>query len=104
MICYDYGLDRAALIEATGEYLASLAAPGLTLESLDAISGSLDALAFSLDDVSTAALSKLAAVNSDHKLGFFTGDTLEATLDTAEQAKRPRSVRVVADIDPYEVL
>jgi primosomal protein N' (replication factor Y) len=25
-------------------------------------------------------------------------------LDAAEQAKRPRSVRVVADIDPYEVL
>jgi primosomal protein N' len=25
-------------------------------------------------------------------------------LDIAEQARRPRSVRVVADIDPYEVL
>ena len=85
LLAYDYALDRAAIIAMSGEYLASLARPGLTLENLDAISGSIDALAFSLDDVSTAALSKLSAVNSLHKLGFFTGANLEATLDTSEQ-------------------
>ena len=47
-----------------------------------------------LDDVSTAALSKLSAVDAGHRLGFFTGDTLEATLDTAEQGADGRRFRV----------
>jgi len=94
VLCYDYALDRASIVGMRGEYLASLARPGLTLENLDSISGSLDALAFSLDDVSTAALSRLSAVAPTHKLGFFTGDNLEATLDTAEQTLDSRRVRV----------
>ena len=42
-------------------------------------------LTFSLDDVSTASLSQLSAVNGAHKLGFFTGANLEATMVTAEK-------------------
>ncbi len=94
VLCYDYALNRASIIAMHGEYLASLARPGLTLENLDSISGSLDALTFSLDDVSTAALSKLSAVNTSHKLGFFTGGNLEATLDTSEQSLNGRRMRV----------
>jgi hypothetical protein len=94
VLCYDYALDRASIIAMRGEYLASLARPGLTLENLDSISGSIDGLPFSLDDVSTAALSKLSAVGAGHKLGFFTGGNLEATLDSAEQGVDGRRVRV----------
>jgi hypothetical protein len=94
VLCYDYALDRASIIAMRGEYLASLARPGLTLENLDSISSSLDALPFSLDDVSTAALSKLSMVDPSHKLGFFTGGNLEATLDSAEQGVDGRRVRV----------
>jgi hypothetical protein len=184
IICYDYALDRFALLLTMGEYLASLVRPGLTLENLDAIAGgvisitgaanngsgairltlasetaswtygqadtthsagqagstnlgdgsqntievygvggtteangnwrytvinsthidlvgsafvnaytsggkiggALDSLTFSLDDISTAALSKLSAVNSSHVLGFFSGAATAATLETAEQA------------------
>jgi hypothetical protein len=50
------------------------------------VGGSLDDIPFSLDDVSTATLPNIAAVNSDHELGFFTGDTLEAELETTEQS------------------
>jgi hypothetical protein len=90
ILVYDYGIERAALIVQSGEYLATLARPGLTLEGLDAISGSIDALTFSLDDVATSALAQLSIVDSSHKLGFFGGPlaggpALEATLDTAEQ-------------------
>jgi hypothetical protein len=95
ILVYDYVLDRASTINMAGEYIASLARPGLTLENLDSISGSLDALPLSsLDDVSTAALAKLSAINASHQLGFPTGDNLEATLDTAEQALDGRRVRV----------
>src|SRR5262249_5740029 len=75
--------------------LATLARPGLTLEGLDAISGSIDALTFSLDDVATSALAQLSIVDSSHKLGFFGGPVaggpaLEATLDPAEQSLERR--------------
>lgn len=85
IICYDWALQRFSPITVSGEYLASISQPGLTLESLDNISGSLDALPFSLDDVATSVTPEIAAVNSAHKLGFFRGLNLEATLDTAEQ-------------------
>ena len=95
LLPYDYALNRwGSVINASGEYLSTLARPGLTLENLDSISGSIDALTFSLDDVSTAALSKLSAVNSAHKLGFYAGDNLEATIDTPEQSLDDRRVRV----------
>jgi hypothetical protein len=86
ILCYDWALDRWAPIQMGGEFLATLARPGLTLENLDTISGSLDALPFSLDDVSTAAIAQLSGVNGAHKLGFFTGANLQATLETPEQA------------------
>jgi hypothetical protein len=175
VICYDYALDRASTIQISGEYLASLAKPGLTLENMDAlapgiitisgaanngsgairltvsgltagtgtsnttlnvensvtvygitgtteangtwpftivdsthidligstfthayvsggsIGGSLDQLSFSLDDISTAALSQLSAVNGANMLGFFSGSNLAATIDTAEQVLPPMS-------------
>lgn len=49
------------------------------------IGGSLDALPFSLDSISTAAIAQLAAVGPTGSLGFFTGANIEAILETAEQ-------------------
>jgi hypothetical protein len=49
------------------------------------VAGSVDALGISLDDLSTATLPKMAVVNSSRELCFFTGDAMEATLETAEQ-------------------
>lgn len=37
LICYDWAIDRFSKIKINGEYLATLARPGLTLENLDAI-------------------------------------------------------------------
>jgi hypothetical protein len=71
----------------TGEYLASLSQPGITLEGVDAAYGSnIDTLTIaSLDDISNAALSKISAIDNSHMLGFFSGASLEATLETPEQ-------------------
>jgi hypothetical protein len=94
ILCYDWTLDKWSLIEMSGEYLATLARPGVTLDALDSISGSIDALDFSLDDISTNASASLSGFNSDHKLGFFTGSNLEATLVTAEKGGDGRRLRV----------
>jgi hypothetical protein len=49
------------------------------------IGGSLDAYLTSLDDISSVAVPKFAAVNSAGAVGFFTGATLEADIQTPEQ-------------------
>ena len=85
-LVYDYALDKwGIIIDWTGEYIATMASPGLTLENLDSISGSIDALTFSLDDVSAGVLSAPAMFDANHKMCFFSGPNLEATLDTSEQ-------------------
>lgn len=169
---YDYVLKRWTVADMSGEYLASIARPGATLEGLDAIApgavsisgaadngsglvrltvtstsgwatgdyksvsgvggvsaatghwtitvidgthvdlqgsafsgsytsggvvgGSVDAMTFSLDDLSTVALTQLGAVDSSHQVGFVNGDALEATLDTAEQSGQGRRVFINA--------
>src|SRR5689334_7905055 len=54
LVCYDYVLQRFAPLAVGGEFLGSLSQPGLTLESIDSISSSLDALIPSLDSFSTS--------------------------------------------------
>lgn len=58
------------------------------------IGGSADAMEFPWDDISTGTLPQLSAFDSDHKLGFFSGDTLEATLETPEQSNGNGRIRV----------
>lgn len=170
LLNYDYLLQRWTPAEFEGEFLASIARPGATLESLDAIApgavsvsgaanngsglvrltvsstsgwttgdyksvsgvtgtteanghwtvtvidgthidlqgstyanayvsggivgGSVDAMTFSLDDLSTVALTQLGAVNTSHQVGFVNGDALEATLETAEQSGQGRRVYI----------
>lgn len=94
LLCYDYGIQRFTPIAMSGEYLASAAQSGLTLEGLDSISSSIDDLTFSLDDVASARSPEIAMANGDHKIGYFNGANLEATLETAEQAAEPRRMYV----------
>lgn len=95
IIAYDSALDRwSPPISVSGEYLAPIVKPGLTLEGLDTISSSIDALTFTLDSVQSALGSKLAAADSSHKLAFFDGTNIEATLDTPEQGVEGRHILV----------
>lgn len=85
LLGYDPTLDRFFPISATGEYLLGISQTGLTLENLDTISSSLDALTLSLDAYATAVQPEIAQFNASHILGFFRGDNLEATIESAEQ-------------------
>ena len=91
---YDYLLDRFFPISATGEYLLGISQTGLTLESLDTISSSLDALTLSLDSYATAVQPQIAQFNSSHLLGFFSGTNLEATIESAEQGTDENRITV----------
>ena len=96
VLCYDWVLDRWSKLMISGEYITSLARPGMTLEGVDAAYGSnVDTIALSsFDDISLGARAALSAVNSDHKIGFSAGDNLEATLVTPEQGDDNKRVRI----------
>lgn len=87
VMVHDWILDRWAVFQTSGEYLASISQPGITLEGVDSAFGSnLDTLTISsFDNISNAALAKFAGIDASHKLGFFNGSNLEATLRTPEQ-------------------
>lgn len=68
-------------IEAINEFADS----GYTLDELDAVLGNIDDNSINVDspDYRGGAL-QLAAFNTDHKLGLFTGNQLTAEIDTKE--------------------
>lgn len=85
LLGYDVLLDRFFPIRASGQYLLGLSQSGITLEALDAISSSIDAMTLSLDDYPTAVQPQLAQFDGDAVLGFFAGPNLAAQIQTAEQ-------------------
>lgn len=92
IIGFDYALDRFFPVEMTGEYLLGMSQPGITLENLDTLSGSIDALAASLDSFAVSTQPLIAQFGSAHKLGFFSGANLEATMETSEQGTDGRRI------------
>jgi hypothetical protein len=92
IIGFDYALDRWFTITMTGEYLLGMSQPGITLEGLDTLSASIDALAASLDSFAVSTQPLIAQFGSTHKMGFFSGVPLEATMETSEQGTDGRRV------------
>lgn len=92
---YDWALDRwSPPIPMAGQYISSFVKPGITLEGLDSISGSIDALPSSLDAIQSALLSELCCFNTSDVLCTFSGSNLEAILETPEQGQGQRSIFV----------
>lgn len=85
IIGYDAALDQFFKIEMPGECLVGISQTGLTLENLDAISASIDAMTLTFDAYATAVQPEIAQIDREHKLGFFRGETLEATIISSEQ-------------------
>jgi hypothetical protein len=94
MIGYDYTLDRWFTAAMSGEYLLGMSQPGITLENLDSISSSIDALGATLDSFAVSTQPLIAQFNSDHKMGFFSGANLEATFESSEQGTDDQRIRV----------
>ena len=84
-LIYAYNVGRWTLASLEAVALFNFLSPGYTLDGLDAISSSLDALGASLDaDAWKGGALSFAAFSSTNKLQTFTGTPLSATLETAE--------------------
>lgn len=101
ILTYDWDLQRWSQAEVDISIMFPAATTGYTLEGLDAISGSIDALAISLDSrVWQGGAPVLAAFNRDHKLGFYSGTAMEATLETQEFGDPAGSVQRITEVVP----
>ncbi len=85
LIIYDWQNRKWSNGEIDTEIMVNAQTEGQTLEGLDAINADLDALTPSLDSpVWQGGRVQFAAFDSAHKLAYFTGANLKATIETGE--------------------
>lgn len=85
MLVYDWQLSKWTQIDIACYGIFAFATSGYTLDGLDVVSSSLDALPFSLDSaVWDGGAPVLGALMSNFKLGAFSGTPAEATVTTQE--------------------
>ncbi len=85
IMAFHWPTGRWAIADVQTEYLFRALAFGYTLESLDAISGSLDALPYSLDSAVWAGGNLiLGAFDTSHNLNFFNGSNMAGSVTTEE--------------------
>lgn len=85
LLAYNWAADRWSLCEIETELLLRSLSFGYSLDALDAVAPSLDALPFSLDSRAwTGGRVLLAAFDPMHRLGYFSGASLAPTVETAE--------------------
>ena len=85
IIIYDRALDKWGCIEQDVEHLWRSGGIGFTLEGLDAVSASVDALGVSLDSPQWKGGAPLfSGFMTDFKNGNFSGSAMTATIETKE--------------------
>lgn len=83
IIAYNWNLDKWALIQVSCETLFFSLGFGYTLDELPG--GPLDSIPYPFDSrVWTGGALLLSGFTQDHKLAYFNGPSLEATVDTME--------------------
>lgn len=91
ILIYNWAVKRWSIVQGVSmECFTRYAATGYTLEDLDAISASIDALGVSLDSRTwTGGQQSLAAFDSSHQLNTISGTAMDATVDTGEVQLTP---------------
>lgn len=91
LILYHWAADRWAYARQNAHLIFSVLGKGQTLEGLDALFASVDAMTISLDDpIWLGSSLSFAGFTTDNAMGVFTGANLEATLETSDLASGAR--------------
>ena len=85
ILVYNYAVDKWSYLEVACDLLLPLFSSGYTLEQLDNISASIDALPSSLDSAVYKGGSYFFGAVKDKKIQTFGGSTLSGEVITAEQ-------------------
>jgi len=96
LMIYNWALKKWSMAQVDTEMLLRSLTFGYTLDGLDATGYTLDTLPFSLDSrVWTGGKVTLAGFDTAHKLNYFNGASMAATLQTSEgQPIPPRRVLI----------
>lgn len=90
LLIYNWAIDRWSRAEANVNHFLTSLSPGYTLEGLDAVSASVDALPYSLDSPFwKGGKLQLGAFGTTHFLQTFSGSNLAAILETTEGEPTP---------------
>lgn len=103
LLIYNWTIDRWSRAEIGVDMLCRMMNKlGQTLDSLDTIYPSLDAMPLSLDSalLSGSPLAKLGAFGFDNRMAFFEGGNLAAEIDSIEAQVAPGSRAFVSAIRP----
>ena len=101
VLIYDWLLQKWSKASQVNYGIFPAATAGYTLEGLDAVSSSLDALPYSLDSkVWQGGAPVLAAFDSTYRMGFFNGQSKEATITTQEIGDTAGMVTRVTEVLP----
>lgn len=99
ILIYDWLQGRWSIADQSNLGIFPAATAGYTLEGLDAVSASLDALPYSLDSkVWQGGAPILAAFTTDFKLGFFNGTAKQATITTQEQGDVAGGITMISSV------
>ena len=103
ILVYNYVLDKWSLVNQATDVVSSILTSGRTLEGLEAISSSIDALPASLDSVLYKGGNLLFVGSQNNKLQTFTGSSLDATIETGEFEHSNKKLSLISQIRPiYE--
>ena len=103
ILVYNYALDKWSLVTQSTDVLSSILSSGRTLEGLDAINTSIDALPASLDSSLYKGGNLLFVGSNSNKLQTFTGSALSATIETGEFEHSNKKLSILSQIRPiYE--
>lgn len=101
LLIYDWKTSQWSYAVLDTELVFEGLSPGYTLEELDAINSSIDALPASLDsDLWKGGTLGLYGFDTAHKSGNFTGAALTARIETAEIASEDGSVMFCNGVRP----
>ena len=84
IIIYNYAENKWSVVEIDHEFIGQVASPARTLESLDTLNSSIDAHNISFDSQAYAGGKFLFAASKASKIQTFSGDNLNAVIETKE--------------------
>jgi len=102
ILMYHWPTGKWSIAYVTCNLLVKGYTPGYTLDGLDAISSSVDALAYSLDSRAwTGGTLQFAAYDATQNYATFSGSALSATLETPEVEINKGMFTEVQSVKPY---
>jgi len=103
ILVYNYALGRWSILEVQADLIAPLFTPAYTLDALDNLAASLDALPALLDSALYKGGTFFFGGSFDNKIYGFTGSVLAGTIETAEYPLTPNRHTIVTRTVPYFV-